>query len=604
MRRDQPELVDEEALAWRNQLTLRLVRSFLFVFLLSAPLTWLALHGALERYVLTTITFLGAVTVGVPAITGRPAGATRSWMVIVPALSASIAGFAMVGFLSGPGVALTITLMLSGLLLGRRVMVSLILISALIVGGIAWAAVTGHIAPPPSADLAMTKAVPWLRSVGVTFLGISLFGSLMVSFIGRIESSLRLAQSETLRREQAERERAEAQIAALQAKQLETMGRLAAGVAHDFNNSLTTIIGSAELLKLELEERTGLVELADAVLHASRHAAELTRQLLAYSRKAQMLLAPTDLHRIVEEAVSFARRSVNPQINIVAELHADSSTVAADPTLLRSAILNLLVNASDAMPEGGKLTVTTSTIRLPNQPPETGTWFVLEVLDTGVGIARELLPHIFDPFFTTKAIGKGTGLGLAAVAGTVKAHGGKIEVDSEVGCGTVFRVKFPCLATGAHVAPPEATGIVHGDGEILLVDDDAMVSLAAIASLESFGYRVTRAADGASALDIVRANRHRFRLILLDLRMPGMSGEATFDALSRLAPETPVLIWSGYAAEQDVHGMLRRGARGFVQKPYRLAELSQAVAAAIGIPRRADEVPGARARSDGTRPSV
>jgi CheY-like chemotaxis protein len=206
---------------------------------------------------------------------------------------------------------------------------------------------------------------------------------------------------------------------------------------------------------------------------------------------------------------------------------------------------------------------------------------VLEVIDTGRGIAQEQLPHIFDPFFTTKPVGKGTGLGLAAVAGTVKAHGGSIEVNSDLAQGTAFRIYLPLMEPEGQVSAPPATGVVAGEGEILLVEDDAMVSMTAIATLQSFGYQVTHAADGQSAIEQVREHVGRFQLVLLDLRMPGLSGEATFEQLREVDPSVPVVIWSGYGADQDVSSMLKKGAVGFVQKPYRVADLSRTVASSI-----------------------
>jgi signal transduction histidine kinase len=239
--------------------------------------------------------------------------------------------------------------------------------------------------------------------------------------VTRTEQSLARAQKETLRREEAERERAEAEIVALEARQLETIGRLAAGVAHDFNNNLTAIIGAADLLALELPRDHPGREMTDSIMQASQRSAELTRQLLAYSRRAQMLQTPVDLHRVVGEAVSLVRRSIDPKIQVVTELAAARPTVQADPSLLQNAILNLLVNACDAMPNGGTLTVSTTSVDLDANDDErpTGPAVLLEVLDTGNGIPNEILPEIFNPFVTTKPLGKGTGLGLAAVAGTV-----------------------------------------------------------------------------------------------------------------------------------------------------------------------------------------
>ena len=575
---------DGEALAWREALSLRLIRWLFAIFAALLPVLWFALEGDRTRYTMIAVDLVGCLVFALPALTGWPGGRARGWVIVTPALLVSLAGFAQIGFLSGSGVCLTISLMLAGVLLGRRVMIALVAVSAIVVTAIAWAMVTGRLAAPDPRDVSMTDAAPWLRTVGVTFFGITLFGVLLVAVLDRIEHALRLARCETQRREQAERARAEAEILALEAKQLEAIGRLAAGIAHDFNNNLTAIIGCAELLKLELDDQAPTREYADGILLSSQRAAELTRQLLVYSRKAQMQQVATDVHRIVEEAVSFLRRSIDPRVEIQTELMAKNPKVTADAALLQSAVLNLLVNAHDAMPEGGRLTVSTTNVDLPEDPARSGPegpCVLLEVLDTGVGIPSELVSQIFDPFFTTKPVGKGTGLGLAAVAGTVRAHGGRIDVESEPGSGTAFRVFLPSLFAEADVNQPPNSDVVHGDGEVLLVEDDAMVSFAAVGTLKSLGYRVTRVSSGQAALDVVREAPARFQLVLLDLRMPGLSGEATFDALSALAPRLPVLIWSGHNAEHDVRAMLERGAVGFVQKPYRVSELSRTIAEAM-----------------------
>jgi signal transduction histidine kinase/CheY-like chemotaxis protein len=583
----EPKGVDG-ALDWRDELGLRLVRMLTVVLLVSAGIVVLGVTRAESRGVLGALALMGAATCAVPAFTGRPKGRALSWMIIVPGMAVSLGGYLAVGVLSGPGVCLMVTLMLAGLLLGRRAMFGLTALAALLLAVIGWAVVSGRIPAPAAHDISMVEPVTWIRSLSVTFFAISLFGGLIVALVTRMEDWLRFARQETLRREQAERERAEAQLMAIESKQLEMVGRLAAGVAHDFNNNLTAIMGLADLLKLELPDGHVGRELSDSILQASQRLAELTRQLLAYSRKARMLQTPTDLHTVVSEAVSLLRRSIDPNVVVVTELNARQSIVAADAALLQSAVLNLLLNARDAMPEGGTLTVGTSSLELTRSSSKglpVGQCVVLEVVDTGGGIPKDQLSQIFDPFFTTKPLGKGTGLGLAAVAGTVKAHGGTIEVNSDLGVGSVFRIYLPCSDPEGQVAVPVATAVVHGVGEILLVEDDAMVSMTAIATLQSFGYDVTHARDGASALEQVRAHAGRFQLVLLDLRMPGLSGEATFEKLLELERGLPILIWSGYAAEQDVAAMLKKGAVGFVQKPYRVAELSRTVAEALRAPR-------------------
>jgi signal transduction histidine kinase len=570
---------DDEPLAWRNRLALLLLRAFVVVFSISLAIVFVAMNGARERFLLMCVLAAALVAVSVPALTGRPSGTARAWIVIVPSTILAIAGYAFAGFLSGPGIVMMMTLMLAGLLLGRRVMIGATLVCLGAVSLTAWAMVHGHLPAPPANDHDMTRGLPWLRSLSVSFFAISIFGGLVTAVVTRMERSLLLARQETRLRERAER-------AALESQQLELVGRLAAGIAHDFNNNLTAIMGCAELLRMELPERASSRELADNILHSSERLAELTRQLLAYSRKANMRKTSMDLNTVVAEAVSLVRRSASPNVQVVTKYSAANPTVVADVALLGSAILNLLVNASDAMPAGGVLTIATTSVDLAADaaaakglPP--GGFALFEVLDTGHGIPGELLPHIFDPFVTTKPVGHGTGLGLAAVAGTIKAHGGWIDVESEVGIGTAFRVYLPAAETGPRSALSGTDEIVRGDGEVLLVDDDLLVSLTATATLRSLGYRVTHAVSGERALELVRSEPDRFDLVLLDLRMPGLSGEATFSALRAIAADLKILIWSGYGAEQDVAGMLAQGAAGFVQKPYRVFDLSRAIADAL-----------------------
>jgi signal transduction histidine kinase/CheY-like chemotaxis protein len=571
---------EDDPFVWRRELSLRLARTFVFVYGFSALVVWFAVSGPWQRPLMFALTLISALVVAVPAITRRPAGNARSWLILLPAAAMSIAGYALVGFLSGPSVCFTFTLMLAGLLLGRRAMIAVLAGSGLVLTVVVWAIVSGRIPAPYAPDVSTTNPIAWVRSLSVTFMAAGLFGGMMLAIVTRMERSLQRARSETLRREQAERARAEAELVTLEAKQMETIGRLAAGVAHDFNNHLTSIMASAELLRLEQPEQQGIDELVEGILTSSQRLAELTRQLLAYSRKATMVRTTLALHATIEEAVSMLRRSTDPNVEIVTELTAQTYTVLADSALLQSAILNLLVNARDAMKAGGILTIRTWNPGLSDgagaQPS-----IAIEVRDTGSGIAKDVLGNIFDPFFTTKPVGGGTGLGLASVAGTIRAHGGVISVESEVGIGTVFLISLPCTRPEVTVPVAEPDATVAGRGEVLLVEDDAMVSVAAARTLESLGYRVTRASDGKRALELVDGAAERFQLVLLDLRMPGLSGEATFDALQRLAPRLPILLWSGYGADQDVSGMLRRGAAGFVQKPYGIAELSRAVADAI-----------------------
>ncbi|HEY5962297.1 MAG TPA: response regulator, partial [Polyangiaceae bacterium] len=514
----------------------------------------------------------------------RPKAVLAAWLIVAPALLASHLGFAVMGFLAGPAVVLVVTLVIGGLLLGKRVMVTLGAASLAILGGIGWAMVHRDLPTPEPASVSMTHAVPWFRTISLMFLAIGLLGTLLIEVVGRIALSLEQARSETVRREQAERARAEAEIVSVTNRQLEIVGQLAAGIAHDFNNNLTAIIGSAELLD-ETLPKTGLArDLLDDILTSSRGAAELTRQLLIYARKAQMVLVPTDIHQCIENTLSLLRRSIEPKIEIAAHLQAERHIILADTVLLDNSLLNLCVNARDAMPDGGRLTVATSNVDvLPGKHERLspGTYLLLEVLDTGHGMPPEVLGSIFDPFFTTKPVGEGTGLGLAAVSGTVKSMRGHIDVESELGYGSAFRIFLPCHSLAEKAITKESSQLERGSGRILLVDDDALVRRTAEAALRNLGYEVTLAADGLAAVETCRSDALRFDLVILDLRMPHMDGACTFDELRRLDATVPVLVWSGYGGEMDVHELLRKGAVGFIQKPYRVADLSRRVAEAM-----------------------
>lgn len=316
---------------------------------------------------------------------------------------------------------------------------------------------------------------------------------------------------------------------------------------------------------------------------SSHRASQLTRQLLAYARKAPVVRVPTELHQLIQATVTLVRRSIDPKVQVESRLNAQSTMVLADPSLLENALLNLLVNARDAMPSGGTLTIATSNCAIAESSPEhgrglaAGAYVLTEVIDTGMGIASDALSRIFEPFYTTKPVGKGTGLGLSAVLGTVNTHRGSITVESELGCGTAFRILLPCEGTESSSMTREVAQLMRGSGRILLVDDDSMVRRAAVATLPSLGYDVATACDGVEALEVLRANADGYDLAILDLQMPRMNGEATFDALRELAPELPILVWSGHGGDVDVERILRQGAAGFIQKPYRLAELSRVV---------------------------
>lgn len=507
----------------------------------------------------------------------------RAWLVIGPMTLAALSAFVFVGFLAGPGVLLTLTLMIAGLLLGRTALLGLAAFSCATLVGLTWLLATGYPLPSPDRGT-LSDPLASGRTIVIMFLAMSALGSLIIDLVKGLEGSLARTREEARLRVAAELARREAEVRVVEAQHLESLGRLAAGIAHDFNNKLATIVGCAELLGRQLaREGHHEEDLLDEILQASYRSAELTQQLLAYSRKAQMVRKALDLHTLIEDAVRMFRRAVDGDaIAVITRLEADAPMIAGDVNLLQGSLVNLLVNARDAMPNGGTLTVLTHDCASHKGNGEgLHTRRVrIEIIDTGEGISPETLPRIFDPFFTTKPVGKGTGLGLAAVAGTITAHEGTVEAKSELGRGSTFRIELPCIPREEVTSPPSAALGESGQGKLLIVEDDVMVRRTASLTLSALGYQVAEASDGPSALDLVRSGKE-FDLVLLDLRMPGMNGEAVFTALQVLDSTLPVILWSGYAAEQDIEAMLRKGAMGFIQKPYRVDALGHLVASAL-----------------------
>jgi PAS domain S-box-containing protein len=372
-----------------------------------------------------------------------------------------------------------------------------------------------------------------------------------------------------------------------QAQKMEAIGRLAGGVAHDFNNLLTVITGNLSLVLAGLAPADPQRELLQTVEKAAWRAAELVRQLLGFSRQTVLWLQPTDLNAGVAEVVGILRRTLDPRITVEIQGASDLWAVRADPGQLQQVLLNLCLNARDAMPEGGRLTVETANVILdetgaaafPEARP--GEYVRLRVRDTGQGIAPDLLPRIFDPYFTTKDQGKGTGLGLAMVFGIVQLHHGWIDCTSAVGQGTRFDVYLPRLpAAGAEPVPTAPPPPAGGSETVLLVDDDTAVRNLGRTMLEKYGYQVLVAEDGERALEVYRAERERIRLVILDLSMPRLSGRDTLRRLREIDPDVPVVFTSGYSAEAPA-ALEQDQVLGFIPKPYHEQELAHTVRAAL-----------------------
>ena len=380
-----------------------------------------------------------------------------------------------------------------------------------------------------------------------------------------------------------ETKRLEAQLR--QAHKMEAIGTLAGGIAHDFNNLLQAVLGYSDLLLLKKPEgQEGHQELLE-INRAAKRGSDLTRQLLTFSRKMEPKLEPIDLNRVVEGVRKLLERTIPKMIEIELHLTGNLYVVNADASQMEQVLMNLAVNARDAMPRGGTLTIETRNISVDDEfrcsRPELnpGTYVQLAVKDTGEGMDKTTLGHIFDPFFTTKEVGKGTGLGLAVVYGIVKSHHGHINCVSKAGEGTLFEIHLPAaeqLGKTSDISRP-AKELRGGDETILLVDDDGAVRDLGMRILRNFGYTVIGVPDGESALQFFRDKRDDIDLVILDLIMPGMGGKRCLRELLELDPSVRVIIASGYLADGESTRIDETGARAFINKPYNLEQMLQVV---------------------------
>jgi signal transduction histidine kinase/ActR/RegA family two-component response regulator len=380
------------------------------------------------------------------------------------------------------------------------------------------------------------------------------------------------AANDRLTAEIAEREIAEARL--VQAQKMEAIGQLTGGVAHDFNNLLTAVVGSLELLLRRTDDEK-LRRLAGNALQAAERGARLTAQLLAFSRRQRLTPAPLDVNRIIAGMGDLLTRSIGRHVEVEMQLSDGLSRALADPTQLEVMILNLAINARDAMPGGGRLLIATRDLDSVPEPLAgelaPGRYVGICVTDTGVGMGPEIRARAFEPFFTTKAQGKGTGLGLSQLYGFARQSGGTVHLDSEEGRGTSVTIYLPATEAEAKaVATAPAEGLGRRRGRVLLVDDDDDVRNVAAAMVTELGYEVTMAAAGEEALR--RLGERRFDLMVTDVAMPGMNGVELSRRARRLVPEMPILFASGYADVQTFGVELSDQA--LLRKPFRISEVA------------------------------
>jgi PAS domain S-box-containing protein len=424
---------------------------------------------------------------------------------------------------------------------------------------------------------------------------IRLLNSELESRVAERTADLRAAQQlsdDLLQREQAARRAAEASEAqSRHVQKLESIGVLAGGIAHDFNNLLHVILGNADIALNRLSGRSPARDPLEEVVRATIRAADLTRQLLAYSGKGAFVVRHLDLSSEVREMATLLRTAISKQATLVWELAPDLPVITADATQVRQIVMNLITNASDALASGGTITLRTGVLppeeldaagfdgplgeeRLPIDQEK---FVYLEVSDTGSGMPPETLQRIFDPFFSTKFAGRG--LGLAAVMGIVRSHRGLIRIQTEPGAGTRFRVLFPAVfGTATHPEKPSAARTDwHGSGTVLVVEDEESVREVAERILQDFGFTTVTAGDGQEALEIMERIGDSVTAVLLDLSMPRMGGQETLRRLRERRPELPIVMMSGYTEEAVVaeFDQYTPGLTAFLQKPFLAEDLAE-----------------------------
>jgi len=382
---------------------------------------------------------------------------------------------------------------------------------------------------------------------------------------------------------QVERQRLEQQLR--QAQKLEAIGQLAGGVAHDFNNILTVVLGRTEEVADDRRLPPDLLEAIAEIAQNAQRATALTRQLLAFSRRQAIQVRDVDMNVVVGNLTRLLNRILGEDIGVDFRYSSRPAHVRADPGMIEQVLLNLVVNARDAMPLGGQLVIETSIIDGGGQPgrpaPPIGSWVCLRVTDSGSGIAAEHLPHIFEPFFTTKDVGKGTGLGLATSYGIVQQHGGWIEVDSAVDRGTTFRAYFQHVAVAAVEPPPSPappSRPPRGDETILVVEDEDGVRALVMRVLQDLGYRLLQASSGPRAIEVAREYGATIDMLITDIVMPdGMNGIELAERLRATRPSLRVIFTSGYLADVSRDDIPSRDSDAFLAKPFSLSELARLV---------------------------
>jgi nitrogen-specific signal transduction histidine kinase len=377
-------------------------------------------------------------------------------------------------------------------------------------------------------------------------------------------------------RDISDRKRLETQLQ--HAQRMEALGALGGGIAHDFNNLLMAIQGNTSLMLLDMDATNSHYERLRNIEASIQSGAELTKQLLAFAKGGKYEVIPTNINNLIRKSSEMFERT-KKEINISRKYQQDIWTLEVDQGQLEQAFLNLYLNAWQAMPGGGNLHIETENVLLDEAAVKPfqvtpGKYVKISFSDSGIGMDELTLERIFEPFFTTKTMGRGTGLGLASVYGTINNHGGFIDVYSKQGKGTTFHLYLPASDKEIIEAKPSSPQILKGSDTLLLVDDEEVVLNVGKDLLENLGYTVLVAESGQKALEVYKANRDNIDLVILDMIMPDMSGSETYDALKSFDPEMKSLLSSGYSLDGQANDILQRGCNGFIQKPFNIRELS------------------------------
>lgn len=365
------------------------------------------------------------------------------------------------------------------------------------------------------------------------------------------------------------------------AHKLEAVGTLAGGIAHDFNNLLTGILGNVSLMLLNIDSTNPHYERLKNVEKQVESGARLTSHLLGYARKGRYEIKPIDLNQLVEEnSETFGR--TRKQIEIHQDLAGDLSAIEADPGQIEQVLLNLLVNAADAMSTGGAVFLKTMNVTHKDMTgkiykPKPGNYVMLTVTDSGTGMDKKTMERIFDPFFTTKEMGRGTGLGLASAYGIIKGHGGYIDVGSQKGQGTTLTIFLPASEKEIERVVKGVEPVAKATGTVLLVDDEEIILAVGRDLLEALGYQVFIAKDGKEAIEIYRKIGDEIDIVVLDMVMPNVGGGEAYDRLREINPDIKVLLSSGYSIDGEATEILERGCNSFIQKPFKMNELAQRI---------------------------